>query len=187
VTTDFTAPRRAPLNSHSHWGRLAVVAALDAILGVLALAWPGVTVLVLATLLGVVLLVSGLVSVAIGLRLRRAGGSGVAAIVLGAISIVAALVCLVHLGAGVGAIALGAAFWFVLTGLVDLQRSRIDTAHRTWWTVVGVLSLIAGVVLLVDIGAAVLTVALVVGVSFLLRAAGELSLAMRLRRLDRAR
>ena len=79
--------------------------------------------------------------------------------------------------------------WSPLTGVVDLLRARVDTVHRTWWTAVGVLSLVAGVVLLVDIGAAaaLLTVAVVVGVCFLLRAAGELSLALRLRRLEHGR
>lgn len=57
-----------PAGTARHWPRLVVTAVLDAVIGVLALAWPGVTVLVLALVLGLVLLLSGTVSIGFGLR-----------------------------------------------------------------------------------------------------------------------
>lgn len=53
------------------WGLWAVLGVIGMIVGVLALAWPGATVVVLALLLGIRLVVSGVVAIAAGLALRR--------------------------------------------------------------------------------------------------------------------
>jgi uncharacterized membrane protein HdeD (DUF308 family) len=55
------------------WGWLMVGGALSLVVGVLALAWPGATVLVLAILLGVRLVVYGAVEIAFALGLRDVG------------------------------------------------------------------------------------------------------------------
>jgi uncharacterized membrane protein HdeD (DUF308 family) len=135
----------------------------------------------------VLLLFSGATSVAMGLRLRRGGvSSGTWPIVLGVVSIIAGLVCLGRPGTGVAAIAIATAFWFLLHGVGDLGRGRLDPRHRTWWTVLGVLGIVVAVVLFLDARAAVLTVAIVIGIGFLMRSGAELGLALQLRRLARA-
>lgn len=182
----FVDLRPAVRESSSHWPRLAVVAVLDALIGLLALVWPGATVLVLAVVLGVLLLASGLTSVAVGLRLRRASvGSWTWAVGLGVVSVLAAVLVLLRPGTGVAAIAAVLAVWFLVHGLADGHRARVDRGHRVWWAVLAVLNVVAGLVLLVDLGAAVLTIALIVGVSFLLRAATEFAVALQLRRVHR--
>ncbi|MCU1659017.1 MAG: hypothetical protein JWO57_3673 [Pseudonocardiales bacterium] len=184
----MTQVRWIPLGGQvtRQWPRLAAVALLDLVIGVLALAWPGATVLVLALILGAILLVSGLTSIAFGVRLRSAGFGGGWPIGLGAITAIAGIVCLFRPGSGVAAIALVAALWFLLSGATDLARAFSVPDSRLWWGFLGVLSVIAGIVLLVDLGAAILTIAIVVGVSFLLRGVTEMSIALQLRRLQRS-
>lgn len=164
---------------------LVVLGGIDVVAGVIALAWPGVTVVVLALIFGLMLLLAGVVALGIGSVVRRAGGSPVATWVIGGIGVVAGLICIFHPGAGVWAIVLGCSLWFLLTGVGDLLVAAASPAHRVWFGVLGVLSIAAAVILLVHPGVAVVTVALVAGIAFLVRGAGELTLGLRMRRVTR--
>jgi uncharacterized membrane protein HdeD (DUF308 family) len=166
-------------------GHLLALGAIDIVAGLIALVWPGVTVLALALVFGVMLLVGGFLAVAVGSTLRRAGGSPAASWVVGGVAIVAGLICIFHPGAGIWAIVLGCAVWFLMTGISDLVVASASSANRLWLGVLGVVSIIAAVVLLVHPGVAIVTVALVAGISFLIRGAGELSLGWRMRRAAR--
>lgn len=164
-------------------GHLQVLGGIDVVAGVIALAWPGVTVLVLALIFGLLLLLAGLVAIGVGSLVHRAGGSPVATWVIGGVAVIAGLICVFHPGAGVWAIVLGCALWFLLTGVGDLLVAAASPAHRVWFGVLGVLSIVAALVLVVHPGVAIVTVALVAGIAFLARGAGELALGWRLRRL----
>lgn len=179
--------RMMVIDAPAQWPRLIALGTLDAVIGVLALAWPRITVLVLAVLLGIALLMAALLLIGFGWRIRSAGaGWGWWLIGLGIAALLAAALCLAHPGAGVAAIVLAMSAWFALSGIADLMVAAASREHRAWFLVLGALSLIVAVVLLVDIGAAILTIALIVGVSFLLRAAGEIVLGLRLRTALRA-
>lgn len=58
------------------WGLWALLGVAGVVVGVLALAWPAATVLVLAILLGIRLVLSGLVAVAGGFALKRLADGG---------------------------------------------------------------------------------------------------------------
>lgn len=164
----------------AQWPRLLTVGILDVLVGVVALAWPGVTVAALAILFGLFLLLSGIVAVSISWRTRSVVG-----LVLGVLAIVAAIICFVHPGAGVVAILLGCALWFFMLGLVYLGAAFAGARDRLWWAVLGVLSLIASVIMIASPGVAISTVALLVGIAFLIRGGGELALAWRMRGMHR--
>jgi uncharacterized membrane protein HdeD (DUF308 family) len=53
-----------------HWVLLAVLGAAGVVVGVLAIAWPGITVWVLALLVGIRLLIWGVIQLAIAFQLR---------------------------------------------------------------------------------------------------------------------
>ena len=53
-----------------HWVLLAVLGAVGVVVGVLAIAWPGITIWVLALLIGIRLLIFGIVQLAISFRVR---------------------------------------------------------------------------------------------------------------------
>lgn len=179
--------RALVIDAPAQWPRLIAIGVLDAIIGVMALVWPQITVLVLAVLLGVALLLAGLLLIGFGWRIQSVGARwGWWLIALGAVALLAALLCFVHPGAGVAAIVLAMSAWFALSGIAELMVAAASPEHRVWFIVLGVLSLIVAVVLLVDINAAILTIAIIVGLSFLLRAAGEIALGLRLRALQRS-
>ena len=164
---------------------LLVLGGIDVLAGILALAWPGATVLVLALIFGLLLLLGGIVAIGVGTTIRRAGGNPVATYIIGGIAIVAGLICVFHPGAGLWAIALGCAVWFLMTGFGDLAMASASPANRLWFGVLGVLSIVAGVILLFNPASAILTVAVIAGISFLIRGAGELTLGWRLRSRQR--
>ncbi len=166
-------------------GHLFVLGAIDVVTGLIALIWPAVTVLALALIFGVMLLVGGLMTIGVGSTVRRAGGSPVATYVLGGIAVLAGLICIFHPGAGVWAIVLGCSIWFLMTGIGDLFVASAVPANRVWFGLLGVLSIVAALVLLVRPGVAIVTVALVAGISFLVRGAGELGLGWQMRRSTR--
>ena len=166
-------------------GHLRILGGIDIVAGLIALAWPGVTVLVLALIFGLLLLLAGVVAIGIGSAVRRAGGSPTATWVIGGVAVIAGLICVFHPGAGVWAIALGCSLWFLLTGVGDLLVAAVSPAHRVWFGILGALSIVAAIVLLVHPGVAIVTVALVAGIAFLIRGAGELALGWRMRAVTR--
>jgi uncharacterized membrane protein HdeD (DUF308 family) len=170
-------------NNRASGAWLGVVGVIDVIAGVIALSWPGVTVLVLAVIFGLFVLMAGLISIAVGAGLRRAAGRTIwPPYIFGIAAVIAGIICLVHPGAGVFAIILGCALWFLLTGVAYLAMARASSSLRFWFGFIGVLSLIAFVVLIAEPGVAIVTVSIVAGISFLLRGAGQLALAWRLGR-----
>ncbi|MET3806118.1 uncharacterized membrane protein HdeD (DUF308 family) [Nakamurella sp. UYEF19] len=164
-------------------GHLLVIGSIDVVAGLIALAWPGVTIVVLALIFGLLLLMVGVMAIGVGSVVRRAGGSPVATYVIGGIAVVAGLICIFHPGAGIWAIVLGSAIWFLLTGLGDLLVASASPANRVWFGILGVLSIVAAIVLLTHPGVAIVTVALIAGISFIVRGVGELALGWRIRKL----
>lgn len=60
----------ADRESIRHWGLLLFIGIAGVVVGVLAMVWPGITVLVLALLIGIRLIIFGVVQIAISLQLR---------------------------------------------------------------------------------------------------------------------
>jgi uncharacterized membrane protein HdeD (DUF308 family) len=163
------------------WRGILFVGALDILVGLVALIWPGVTVLALALLLGVLLLLSGATSFGLGVAARSPW-----LLVLGVVALVAAVICFVHPGAGVFAILFGCALWFFLNGVAELGAAMSGIADRVWWGMLGVLSIVAAAIMVSVPGVAIVTVAIIAGISFLVRGLGLIVLARRLRTVRRA-
>lgn len=164
-----------------HWGWLLVIAVLEIIAGIFAVAFPGITVLALSIIFGVDLLIIGVVSVATVFRIPSgASGRGWAA-VLGVLAIVGGLICLLRPATGVFAILIGLSIWFFAAGLNDLARA-VAGPQRWFPGIVGVLSLVAGVIVLSNPWTGIGTVALIVGFGFILRGAMDATAAFAIRR-----
>jgi uncharacterized membrane protein HdeD (DUF308 family) len=194
MTDDVTAPvdDRGGRGHHSPVDltrRLSVLLGLRGVLavlfGVLVLVWPRVTVLVLAVVFAVYAVVDGIGMVASGLddgrdRRRRwsyvlAGVVGIVAGVLAAVwPEVTALVLVLLVGA-----------WAVVTGALEVAaavRLRRETPGRWVLALSGIVSLVAGAVILArpDIGA--LALATVLGVYALLAGVALVWAAWQLRK-----
>ncbi|MFA4928839.1 MAG: DUF308 domain-containing protein [Patulibacter sp.] len=175
--TDGPAPRL--------WWLVLISGLLSVLVGVLALAVPGATVLFLGLLFGVSLMITGVATIATGLTGEGSAGRQTLSVLLGFVATLAGLICFVRPGAGIAAVLLTVAFWFMLTGIGDLVAGFHEQRHRFWRILLGVIGIAAGVVLVVDPVIGLQTVALLAGLGFLLRGSAEIGLALQLRRVSR--
>ncbi|MGW0805673.1 HdeD family acid-resistance protein [Nonomuraea sp. NPDC002799] len=147
------------------WWPLLVRGVAAIIFGILALLWPGITVLVLVICFGAYALVSGVFELIAGFR--HGVRSRAWLIISGIVSILAGIVAFVWPGITSLALLYIVAFWAIIAGVSEIVagihlRKVIDTE---WMLIVGgVLSVIFGVLLLVWPGAGLLSLAWLVAV-----------------------
>jgi uncharacterized membrane protein HdeD (DUF308 family) len=143
------------------WGVLTVV------LGALILVWPGTSILIASTLFGVYLLLSGFAGVAMAFTLPESAGMRILLFISGVLSVILALLCFRNFG-DPGPILLlsiwiGVSFIVQGVSIVAVAISYKELPARGWYVVLGVLSVIAGVVMLVWPWDSIVVLTLVVG------------------------
>jgi uncharacterized membrane protein HdeD (DUF308 family) len=145
---------------------------LAIILGAMVLAWPGRSILVASTVLGVYLLASGFAELFFAFTLPWSGASRVALFFTGALSLVLGLLSLRHFGDGHAILLLS--LWvgtgFIILGVSEtvLALSEQDLPGRGWYVVLGLMSAVAGVVVLVLPFDSIFLLALFSGVSLVI-------------------
>jgi uncharacterized membrane protein HdeD (DUF308 family) len=164
------------------WWLVLISGLLAVLVGVLALAVPGATILFLGLLFGVSLMISGVGSIALGLTGDGSAGRQTLSVLLGFAAVLAGIFCFVRPGAGIIAVLLSVSFWFMLVGIGDLVAAFQEKQHRFWRGLLGVIAIAAGVVLVVDPVIGLETVALLAGLGFLLRGGVEIGFALQLRK-----
>ena len=134
------------------WKVAITSGALSLVLGGLILAWPGTSLLVASTLFGVYLLVSGFAGVAMAFTLPESAGMRVMLFISGVLSMILAVLCVRHFGDQYPILLLS--IWigvsFIVQGfaMVSVVISYKALPSRGWYGFLGVLSVIAGVVVL---------------------------------------
>ncbi|GAA1695774.1 HdeD family acid-resistance protein [Fodinicola feengrottensis] len=115
----------------ARWGYVGL-GALGIVAGILALLWPGLTVLVLVTLVGIWAVVTGVLEIAAALSMRRVVGSAsVLVIVVGALSVLAGILILVQPLAGAYGIALIIGAYAVIYGIALIALAwRLRAARK---------------------------------------------------------
>ena len=135
------------------WKGKLVAGLLTIVLGVLVLAWPGPSILVASTLFGVYLLLSGMVELYLGFTLPRSAATRVLLFISGALSLVLAIMSFRHFGDGYAVLLLslwiGIGFIFQGVTAVAVGIGERDLPGRGWYIVVGIISVIAGLAVLV--------------------------------------
>jgi len=135
------------------WKGKLVAGLLTIVLGVLVLAWPGPSILVASTLFGVYLLLSGMVELYLGFTLPRSAATRVMLFISGALSLVLAIMSFRHFGDGYAVLLLslwiGIGFIFQGVSAAAIGVSESDLPGRGWYIVAGIISLLAGLAVLV--------------------------------------
>lgn len=154
------------------WKSTLLSGFLSLVLGVLILAWPGRTVLVAAIFFGVYLLITGAAQVFFAFSLHVSAGSRILLFISGAASLILALLAFRHFGQGYAILLL--AIWigigFIFRGVGTTVSAIQDPLlpGRGWAIFIGVISLLAGIVVLASPLESIVTLALVVGVWFVI-------------------
>ena len=168
------------------WKSTLLSGILAVILGILVLVWPGKTVVVAAIFFGAYLLITGIAQVIFAFSLDVSAGGRVLLFLSGAASLILAVLCFRHFGEGYAVLLL--AIWigvgFVFRGVATTVAAISDpTMPGRWWQVfVGVISLIAGVVVIASPFESILTLAIVVGIWLIVIGVFEVVSAFGMRR-----
>ncbi|MDF3302264.1 HdeD family acid-resistance protein [Streptomyces tropicalis] len=137
--------------SRAAWQAVLAAGAAALVLGVLVLLWPGPSLVVAGVLFGLYLLVGGVLQLAAAFGTHRATSLRVLAFASGAVSILLGLFC--FRGAMQSILLLG--LWIGIGWLIRGITQTIAAIHdpsvpaRGWQILLGVLSFLAGVVLVV--------------------------------------
>ena len=171
-----------------HWGWVLFFGVITVVLGILALAWPGHTLIAIAVVFGVQLVVMGVFRfVASFAYPDLSGGTRVLYALLGVLSLIIGLYALRHVLITIVALALLLGIFWVVSGTTELFTaiSQRELPNRGWNIFSGILGIIAGIILLVYPAISVLALAVVVSVWLIVYGAMEISVAFQMRSLAR--
>jgi uncharacterized membrane protein HdeD (DUF308 family) len=169
-----------------HWGWVLAYGILTLLAGVLVLAWPGETLLVIAVLFGVQLIVSGLFRFVAALASDDlTGGTRVLLALLGVLSIIIGLWAVRHVLLTLLALTVFLGIFWIVNGVIEIftALSHREMRDRGWSAVMGILSAIAGIIVLAYPGLTLLGLAVILGIWLLVFGVMEMTAAFRIRRL----
>jgi uncharacterized membrane protein HdeD (DUF308 family) len=170
-----------------HWGWMMAFGVITVLAGVAVLAWPGPTLIVIAVLFGIQLIVTGIFRfVAAFATDDLTGGTRVLLALLGVLSLIIGLYAVRHVLVTLLALVLLLGIFWIINGAVEVfaALSHREMRGRGWTALMGVFSILAGVVVLVFPGISLLTLAIVLSIWLLFFGVMEITLAFRLRSLS---
>ena len=142
-----------PLLGQQLWKWTLAAGVLTIVLGGIVLAWPGPTLLVASTLFGVYLLLTGFVGLFMAFTLPRSAAMRVLLFISGILSVVLAILSFRHFGDAYAILLLslwiGIGFIFQGVSAIAAAIGESELPGRGWSVVLGVISVIAGLVVLV--------------------------------------
>lgn len=167
-----------------HWGWMLGFGIITVVAGVVVLAWPGPTLVVIAVLFGIELVVLGIFRFVAAFGHDVTTGNRVLYALLGVLSLIIGLYAVRHVLITLLALALLLGIFWVVNGAVEVfaALSHREMPHRAWTAVLGILSVVAGVILLVYPGLSLLVLSVIVSVWLLVFGFMEISVAFRVRR-----
>lgn len=168
------------------WRVLLGSGLLAIILGVLMLVWPGKTVLVATVLFGLSLLVFGGAQLFIAMAAELSGGGRALLFVSGAVSVILSVLTFRYFGQPFAILlfAIYIGISFIIRGIATTVAaiSGTETSGRGWDIVFGIVSVLAGIVMLLLPLTSIVTLAVVTGASLVVLGVFEVVSAFNARR-----
>ncbi|BAC71885.1 hypothetical protein AQJ43_21265 [Streptomyces avermitilis] len=173
--------------SRTAWHSLLVAGIAALVLGVMVLAWPETTLVVAGVLFGLYLLFSGVLQLASAFGTHVATSLRVMAFISGTLSILLGLFCLRGAMQSILLLALWIGIGWLFRGvtLTLAAASDPEAPARGWQIVLGIVSFLAGIVLIVSPFTSVGVLALVGGCWLIAVGVTEIVTALRIRRITK--
>lgn len=170
------------------WGIVALGALCMLAAGVILLVWPHATLMVVAILIGAALVASGLVRIFEGFTARdESGGMRAAYVFIGLLAVIAGIYCLRDHALSILLIAFVTGVYFIMHGIADLAvAASAAVPGRGFRAITGVLSLAAGVIMVVWPGPTLVLLVTIVGAWLLCYGVLLACLAFSLHRFSRS-
>jgi uncharacterized membrane protein HdeD (DUF308 family) len=153
-----------------HWGLHLFNGAVMVLIGIVMLVWPGASLVVISWLFAISLLVNGVVQILRSIAdTDSSGGMRVLFGLLGALSLLAGVLCLRSPLQTLAAIALLIGAWWIVSGVLGVIAAANGTTEgsRGWAAAFGVLSVVAGFVVLLQPRISLATLELMLGVTLI--------------------
>jgi uncharacterized membrane protein HdeD (DUF308 family) len=167
-----------------HWGWALAFGIVTVVAGLAAVAWPGRTLVVIAVLFGIELVVAGIFRFVAAIASHdESGGTRVLYALLGVLSFIVGLYAVRHVLVSLAALAIVLGIFWIVNGAIEVFAaiSYREMPGRGWTIAMGVLSIVAGVIVLVSPGISLFTLTIVLGVWLIVFGIMEIVLAWRLR------
>lgn len=169
-----------------HWGLVLGLGIVSILVGIMALVWPGATILVLAILLAAYLIVTGIFQIMRGFGRGLSGGLRALLFISGALSLILGLFAISGVWRSVEILAIFIGVAFLFRGFGLLFESAEASSGRGWSIFGGIVMLIGGLVVLVWPGISLVTLAWVAGIWLVIGGLFEVIAAFKLRSLAKA-
>jgi uncharacterized membrane protein HdeD (DUF308 family) len=166
------------------WWLLLLGALASLVIGILLLVWPSRTLEVIAILVGIELLLVG--AIQIGVSLGQPSGSRTGPLLLGALAGIAGLIVIRHPGGSTLVIALAIGIYLVLAGVMKLVSAFEASAGRGWLLLGAAVDLAIGVIIVAWPRFGVSSLAVLLGISLVVRGVLEGLSALALRSANNA-
>lgn len=161
------------------WWLFLVMAVASLVAGVIVVAKPSHSLAVLAVVVGIFMVVDGIVELVSSFR-REQGNRALAAI-LGVLGIVIGIILIRHPTHAVNAVGLVIGIWLVAAGVVRLVRAVAEWTKPVLRSAIACLEILIGVAIVSDPHIGYATLAVLVGIWFILNAIGMAALGLVLR------
>ncbi|MBJ7289634.1 DUF308 domain-containing protein [Williamsia sp.] len=158
MTTPTTSPHFPDQIRNAVRAGLISTSVLGIVLGIIALVWPGPTLLVVAVLFGISLILTGAYRLSIAFSAKGLPtGLRVVFGVVGAIILIAGVLCLFDPAESLVLLAIVIGVGWIFQGVHDLMSDRAGTHNVPRWVLVlsGAISIIAGIVVITLPGLAI--------------------------------
>ncbi|MBO0864371.1 MAG: HdeD family acid-resistance protein [Mycobacterium sp.] len=168
--TSRMQPTTVPSLLQHLWKSELVSGILALALGILILVWPGKTILVAAIVFGAYLLITGVAQVVFAFSLHVSAGGRVLLFISGAAALILAVLAFRHFGKDPLTAILLLAIWigvgFLFRGVATTVSAISDPTlpGRAWAIFLGVISLLAGIVMIASPFESIAILAMVVGI-----------------------
>ncbi|MGH3904018.1 MAG: HdeD family acid-resistance protein [Pseudonocardiaceae bacterium] len=172
---DQTGAQLARVGRSRGW--TVALGALTLVAGILLLVWPGQSILVLAVILGIWLLVAGVFRLVAAVALDEGQGSSrVLIALLGVVAILVGILCLARPFQTATALALLLGAFWIVAGVIEFFHGIAgDTSGRGWAIAAGLVSVIAGIVVLAYPGASLVVLTWLFGIWLIVLGAVEIA------------
>lgn len=151
--------------SRTAWQLVLITGIASLILGIVILVWPGPSLLVVGILFGIYLILSGVLQLAAAFGTHKATSLRVLAFISGALSILLGLFCFRGRLESILLLALWIGIGWLIRGITHTLAAVHDPAMpaRGWQAVLGVVTFIAGIVLITSPFTSIAVLTLVAG------------------------
>jgi uncharacterized membrane protein HdeD (DUF308 family) len=172
-----------------HWGWVLAFGVITLAAAIAVLVWPGETLLVVAVLFGIQLIVFGIFRFIAAFAIDDAsGGTRVLLALLGVLSIIIGLYAVRHVLLTLVALVLLLGIYWIVNGAIEIFTALTHRAmaDRGWTVAMGLLSLVAGIIVLAYPGLTLFGLAVILGVWLAIFGIMEIAAAFRLRSVGHA-